>query len=72
MIKQIKNSEIQSTKEILGGEPVFRGTRVPVRTLIEYFEAGDCIDDFLQDFPTVSKQQALRILDSFKKEIAKG
>ena len=41
--------------DILGGTPVFSGTRVPVRILIEYLEAGDRLDDFLDNFPTVSR-----------------
>jgi uncharacterized protein (DUF433 family) len=44
---------------ILGGEPVFAGTRVPVKTLTDYLEAGDSIDVFLDDFPTVSRTQVL-------------
>ena len=72
MIKRANSSVVQSTKDILGGEPVFRGTRVPVRTLIEYFEAGDCLDDFLSDFPTVTKNQAIKVLQIAKKGFAKG
>ena len=72
MIKRSKSSVIQSTKDILGGEPVFRGTRVPVRTLIEYLKAGDRLDDFLDDYPTVSKKQALELLELAKKNLGKG
>ncbi|MYA95440.1 MAG: DUF433 domain-containing protein [Nitrospinae bacterium] len=50
---------IERNPEILGGTPVFAGTRVPVRTLMEHLEAGDRLDDFLEDFPTVSREQAL-------------
>ena len=49
--------------EILGGVPVFSGTRVPVRSLVDYFEAGDSLDDFLQDFPSVSREQAIAVLE---------
>jgi uncharacterized protein (DUF433 family) len=49
--------------DILGGVPVFVGTRVPVRTLLDYLEAGDSIDDFLDDFPTVTRQQAVAALE---------
>lgn len=49
--------------DILGGIPVFVGTRVPVRTLVDYLEAGDRLDDFLDDFPTVSREQALAALE---------
>ncbi len=54
---------VECSDEILGGTPVFAGTRVPARTLIDYLEGGDSIDDFLGDFPTVSRQQAVRALD---------
>lgn len=48
--------------EILGGTPVFAGTRVPVRILLEHLEAGDRLDDFLDDYPTVSREQAVGVL----------
>jgi uncharacterized protein (DUF433 family) len=53
----------------LGGEPVFAGTRVPVRTLLDYLEAGDALDLFLYDFPTVSRQQALAVLEWAKSSL---
>lgn len=49
--------------EILGGTPVFAGTRVPVRILMENLEAGDRLDEFLEDFPSVSRQQAIAVLE---------
>ena len=52
--------------DVLGGTPVFSGTRVPVRILIEYLEAGDRIDDFLDSFPTVSRSQAIEVLERAK------
>ena len=48
---------------ILGGTPVFAGTRVPVRILMEHLEAGDRLDDFLEDFPSVSREQAIAVLE---------
>ena len=72
MIKKAKNSVIQSTKDVLGGEPVFRDTRVPIRTFIEYLEAGERIADFLRDYPTVTKQQAIEVLELAKKDLARG
>lgn len=57
---------IERNPEILGGTPVFSGTRVPVRTLMEHLEAGDRLDDFLEDFPTVSREQALEALERAK------
>lgn len=60
---------IDSSKEILGGTPVFKGTRVPVRSLIEYLAAGDTLDVFLEDFPTVSRKQAQQFLELTKQEL---
>ena len=51
---------------ILGGTPVFSGTRVPVRILIEHLEAGDRLDDFLDSYPTVSRHQAVGVLKRLK------
>ena len=50
----------------LGGTPVFAGTRVPVQTLMEYLEAGDSLDDFLEDFPSVSREHAIAVLELAK------
>jgi uncharacterized protein (DUF433 family) len=49
--------------EIMSGTPCFAGTRVPARTLIDYLEAGDSLDDFLEDFPTVSREQTIAFLE---------
>jgi uncharacterized protein (DUF433 family) len=51
------------SREILGGTPVFAGTRVPVQTFLEYIKAGESIDSFLEGFPTVRKEQVLALLD---------
>lgn len=48
--------------QIMGGTPVFVGTRVPVRTLFDYLAAGSCLDEFLEDFPGVSRQKAVAVL----------
>ena len=61
-----KSEIIQCSREILGGTPVFKGTRVPVKTLIDYLEAGDCLDDFLDHYPTVTREQALQALELAK------
>ena len=53
---------IERSDEILDGAPVFAGTRVPVQTLLDYLAAGDRLDDFLRDFPTVSREQATAAL----------
>ena len=52
--------------EILSGTPVFKGTRVPVYVLIEHIESGDTLDDFLQGFPTVSRELAIAFLEEAK------
>jgi uncharacterized protein (DUF433 family) len=49
--------------EILGGQTVFKGTRVPVESLFDHLEAGISLDEFLDDFPTVNKEQAIALLD---------
>ena len=56
-------SVIHSDPDILGGVPVFIGTRVPVRTLLDYLAAGDSLEEFLDHFPTVSRQQAIAALE---------
>ena len=61
-----KQSLITSTPDIFGGTPVFRGTRVPVQTLIEYLERGQTIDEFLDGFPTVSREQVIAFLEEAK------
>lgn len=53
---------ISCSADILGGTPVFAGTRVPVQTLLDYLEGGDSIDDFLEGFPTVSREQIVGFL----------
>ena len=58
----LKPSVISSSPSVLGGTPVFAGTRVPVQTLIEYMEGGEAIDDFLEGFPTVTREQVLAFL----------
>ena len=56
--------------DILGGTPVFRGTRVPVRILFQHLEAGDSIDVFLQDFPSVSRELAVAVLEDARAAVA--
>ena len=54
---------IHSDPEILGGTPVFKGTRVPIRSLFDHLEGGDSIDDFLEGFPTVGRDQVIALLE---------
>lgn len=60
---------IGTSPEIMGGTPVFIGTRVPVQTLFEYLEAGESIDDFLDGFPTVTREQVIALLEEAKKQL---
>ncbi len=60
------NQLIESDAEKLGGTPVFRGTRVPVKNLFDYLEAGDGLDIFLADFPTVAREQVLGVLKLYR------
>jgi uncharacterized protein (DUF433 family) len=57
---------IHSDPDILGGTPVFWGTRVPVKTLLDYLEAGDRLDEFLDHFPSVRREQAIAALELAK------
>ena len=62
----MKNKAINRNPDVLGGAPVFSGTRVPVRILMEYLEAGDRLDDFLNCYPTVTRDQAIEVLKTAK------
>lgn len=55
--------------ETMGGTPVFTGTRVPVQTLFDYMEGGDSLDEFLDDYPGVSKEMAIQVLQMAKKSL---
>ena len=57
-------SVVHSDPEILGGTPVFVGTRVPLRNLIDYFEEGYTLNEFLDDFPSVSREQVVTVLEA--------
>jgi len=57
------NSVVKIDPEIMSGEPCFAGTRVPVRTLLDYLEGSDSLDEFLEDFPTVTREQAIAFLE---------
>jgi len=57
-------------REILGGTPVFAGTRVPIRVLFEHLEAGDSLEVFLQDFPSVSRELAVHVLEDARIALA--
>ena len=57
---------ITKNPEILGGTPVFRGTRVPIQALFDYLEGGETLEDFLEGFPTVSREAAVSALQEAK------
>jgi uncharacterized protein (DUF433 family) len=67
-----KQPVIHSDPDILGGTPVFVGTRVPVKTLLDYLEGGERLDEFLDDFPSVSREQAVAILELAKEILRHG
>ena len=62
---------VSSSKQVMGGTPVFAGTRVPIETLIDYLKAGETIDEFLKGFPTVSREQIIEFLNQAEKEMEK-
>ena len=57
---------ITCSPDVMGGTPVFAGTRVPVQTLLDYLEGGETIDDFLAGFPTVTREKVLAFLEAAK------
>ena len=69
--KEIAQLPITIDPEIVSGAPVFRGTRVPVDALINNLEAGLTLDEFLENFPTVAREQAIQVLDFTKSTLLK-
>ncbi len=63
---------IHSDPEILGGTPVFIGTRVPVQSLFDYLEGGETLDEFLHGFPSVTREQAIALLNLARATILAG
>jgi uncharacterized protein (DUF433 family) len=68
----MKQTVISIQAEVMGGAPVFSGTRVPVATLLDYLEAGDSIDEFLQGFPSVSREQVVAFLEEAKNSLVES
>jgi uncharacterized protein (DUF433 family) len=62
----MKASVLSRSVDVMGGAPVFAGTRVPVQTLLDYLEAGETIDDFLTGFPSVKREQVIAFLEDAK------
>jgi len=57
---------VHSDPEIMGGTPVFAGTRVPLQNLIDYLEGGESVDDFIDAFPTVKREQVIAVIEAAK------
>jgi uncharacterized protein (DUF433 family) len=70
-MQTMKRKIVSSKPDVMGGAPVFPGTRVPIQTLIDYLEAGDSINDFLKGFPSVKKKQVIAFLERAKELIVK-
>ncbi len=68
----VRGKVIHSDPEILGGTPVFVGTRVPVLALLDYLKAGRSLDGFLDDFPSVTRDQAVTVLEEAKQILVSG
>jgi uncharacterized protein (DUF433 family) len=66
---QMPQNPIVKDIDILGGEPVFRGTRVPFRILIEYLEGGDTLDQFLEQYPSVSRELAVAAIEEARSSL---
>jgi uncharacterized protein (DUF433 family) len=66
---EIQKPAVHSDPEILGGTPVFVGTRVPFQTLLDYLEGGETLDEFLENFPTVTREQAIAALEQAKEAL---
>lgn len=67
----MREAIITASPDVMGGTPVFAATRVPVQTLLDYLKAGESIDDFLEGFPTVSREQVIAFLQEAEEQIAK-
>lgn len=63
----MKQPIISRNRDVMGGTPVFAGTRVPVQALLDYLEAGDSIDDFLAGFPSVTREQVVGFLEEARR-----
>jgi len=68
----MKSAVVSCDPEVMGGAPVFAGTRVPVQTLLDYLEAGDTIDEFLEGFPTVTRKQVIAFLEEAKDRLVES
>ncbi|MBA2682388.1 MAG: DUF433 domain-containing protein [Ktedonobacteraceae bacterium] len=69
MSEQGENIIVTTSPDVLSGTPVFAGTRVPIQTLMDYLEGGDSIDEFLDGFPTVTREQVIGFLEAAKERM---
>jgi uncharacterized protein (DUF433 family) len=69
MLKDSLTLMISVSPEVMGGAPIFTGTRVPLQTLMDYLKAGESIDDFLDGFPTVTREQVIALLEEVGKQL---
>lgn len=65
----MKSSVVSSSPNVMGGTPVFSGTRVPIENLLDYLEGGESINDFLEGFPSVSREQVITFLEETKARV---
>lgn len=66
MSTEIETQIISRSPDVMSGAPVFAGTRVPIQTIIDYLAGGHPLEEFLDDFPTVSREQAVELLERIK------
>lgn len=65
----MENKIVSTSPDVMGGTPVFAGTRVPIQTLLDYLEGGESIDSFLEGFPTVKREQVIAFLEEAKEHM---
>jgi len=65
----MKSAVVASSPDVMGGTPVFAGTRVPIENLLDYLEGGESIEDFLEGFPSVSREQVIMFLEETKARV---
>lgn len=68
----MKRAILSRSPDVMGGTPVFSGTRVPVQTLLDYLEGGDTIDEFLAGFPSVTREQVIDFLEAAKDSLVES
>ncbi len=71
-MKAVNNPVVSRSQDVMGGAPVFCGTRVPVQTLLDYLEAGDTIGEFLEGFPSVTREQVIAFLEQAKDRLVES